>query len=164
MLRILTTLLSLPLFLISLSAPAASQIELIDGTIIHGDLISLTNGRFTIRSTTLGHIRVPESKIKTIRPGGSGAVHGAPQVNTATPTLERYDFQAIQKQITSSPELMQMVYGMMSDPELQAAMNDPQLVQLVMSGDMEALQRDPRIRHLMTKPSIRAMMKKMSRH
>lgn len=150
--RILIPFLLLVLSLFSLSGGAASRIELVDGTQINGDVVSISNGRYVIRSPMLGEIEIPESSIRSIKPGGDAGSGSVPNA----------DILAIQKQIASSPELMQLVNALLSDPQLQAAMKDPQLMQSVMSGDIESLRNDPRILQLMANPSIQEIIGKMN--
>jgi hypothetical protein len=130
---------------------AASRIELVDGTVINGDLLSMANGRYVIQSATLGHIELPQSKIRSIEPVAGNSAHSS----------EKPDFQAIQQQIVASPELMQLVTAMMSDPQIQAAINDPEFMRLILSGDVDALKSDPRILKLMANPSMQAIIGKM---
>ena len=150
--RYLVPLFFLILALVSLPGGAASHIELVDGTTIQGDVVSASNGRYVIRSSTLGQIELPETSILSIRPGGG----------SGTSSTSSIDLQSIQKQIVSSPELMQMVTALLSDPQFQAAMNDPQLRQLVMSGNLDALRGDPRILQLLAHPSVQAIVGKVN--
>ena len=149
--RIGSILLTLLLATVTLTGNAASRIELVDGTVINGDLLSMSNGRYVVQSTTLGRIELPQSSIRAIEPeiGKSGSGGG------------NVDFHAIQQQITASPELMQLVTGLMSDPQIQAAMKDPEFMRLILSGDVAALKDDPRILKLMGNPSIQAIIGKM---
>ncbi|MEJ2453289.1 MAG: hypothetical protein P8103_03915 [Candidatus Thiodiazotropha sp.] len=130
---------------------AASRIELVDGTEINGEVVSMSNGRYIIRSPSLGQIELPQSSVRAIEQAG-----GTAQANSANA-----DIQAIQQQILTSPELMQLVTAMMSDPEILEAIKDPEFVQLIMSGDLVALQKDPRIHRLMNNPSVKAIVGKM---
>jgi hypothetical protein len=130
---------------------AASRIELVDGTIVNGELVSVSNGRYVIRSPALGQIELPASSIRSIEPAGGKSPVGGKSA----------DFQNIQQQIVSSPELMQLVTSMMSDPEIQTVLKDPEFMQLIMSGDLNALKNDPRIQHLMNNPSMQAIIGKM---
>ena len=139
------------LALASVESNAASRIELVDGTQINGELVSFSNGRYIIRSTALGQIELPESAIRSINSDGDKGAGGTVSA----------DAQSIQQQIVNSPELMQMVTALMSDPEIQAAIKDPELMRLIMSGDMNSLQNDPRILRLMTTPSMQAIIDKM---
>ena len=144
-------LLSLLLAMVTLAGNAASRIELVDGTVINGDLLSMSNGRYVVQSTTLGRIELPQSSIRAIEPviGRSGTGGGS------------VDFHAIQQQITASPELMQLVTALMSDPQIQTAMKDPEFMRLILSGDVAALKDDPRMLKLMGNPSIQAIIGKM---
>ena len=152
MYRIFAPLILMFLALASLPGGAASQIELVDGTTIQGDVISASHGRYVIRSSTLGQIELPESSIRSIRPVAA---------RDSNPAISA-DLQSIQQQIVSSPELMQMVNALLADPQFQAAMNDPELRQLVMSGNLEALRGDPRVLRLLAHPSVQAIIGKVS--
>lgn len=149
--RIGSILLMLLLATVSLTSSAASRIELVDGTVINGDLLSMANGRYVIQSATLGRIELPQSKIQSIEPVAGNTANGA----------DKPDFQAIQQKIVASPELMQLVTAMMSDPEIQAAIKDPEFMRLILSGDVDALKNDPRILRLMANPSMQAIIGKM---
>lgn len=152
MYRISVPLLLMILALVSMPGGAASRIELIDGTEINGEVVSVSGGHYVIRSSTLGQIEVPESSIRSVRPDGGS------RSGRALST----ELQPIQQQIVNSPELMAMVAALQTDPELQAAINDPELIQLVVSGNLDALRGDPRILRLLANPSIQAIVGKMS--
>ena len=136
---------------VSFTSSAGSRIELVDGTHINGEVVSMSNGRYVIRSPSLGRIELPQSSIRAIQPAGV----------TASASAANVDIEAIQRKIASSPELMQQVTAMMSDPEIQEVMKDPEFVRLIMSGDLQALQGDPRILRLMGNPSLRAIIDQM---
>ncbi len=149
--RICAFLLMALLGFAAIPSSAASRIELVDGTEINGEVVSMSNGRYIIRSPSLGQIELPQSSVRTIEQAGG----------TAQASSAKADIQAIQQQIVTSPELMQLVTAMMSDPEIQEAMKDPEFVQLIMSGNLVALQNDPRIHRLMNNPSVKAIIGKM---
>jgi hypothetical protein len=149
--RIGSILLMLLLAMVSFASSAASRIELLDGTVINGELLSMANGRYVIQSATLGRVELPQSKIRSIEPVAGNSAQGA----------GKPDFQSIQQQIVASPELMRLVTAMMSDPQIQAAINDPEFMRLVLSGDVDALKSDPRILKLMANPSMQAIIGKM---
>ena len=150
-LRIAVLLCLLVLASVSFASSTGNRIELVDGTHIFGEVVSMSNGRYVIRSPSLGQVELPQSSIRAIQP-----------IDVAAPaSLSNADIQAIQQKIVSSPELMLLVTALMSDPEVQAALKDPEFVRLVMSGDLQALQGDPRVLHLMSKPSMQAIIGKM---
>ena len=59
-----------------LATPAAlagpSQVELTDGSVLTGDLVGYADGRYTLRSPTLGDVSLEESKVRSVRPGVPG--------------------------------------------------------------------------------------------
>jgi hypothetical protein len=136
---------------ISFACSAGSRIELVDGTTINGEVVSMSNGRYVIQSPSLGRIELPQSSIRAIESAG-----GSPSATSANAEI-----QTIQQQIISSPELLQSVSAMMSDPEIQEVLKDQEFVQLIMSGNLEALKDDPRIHRLMNNSSMQAIMGKV---
>jgi hypothetical protein len=129
----------------------ASLIELKDGTRIVGEIVSAEQGHYLIRTTSLGEIRLQETAIHSIHPAMGDQAHSAHMV----------ELGPIQQKINNSPELMKMIADLQSKPQLQAILNDKQLMQLVLSGDMENLQQDPRIMQILADPSIQAIITKV---
>jgi len=60
----------------SLLDAAAVQIALEDGSVVSGDVVSLENGVYTVRTGSLGTVRIPSSQIRSI-------VNTGPQQNTS---------------------------------------------------------------------------------
>ena len=54
-------------------AAETQEIELTDGSVITGEVVSLSGGIYTIRSAALGTLRLEASKISVIRLRGSAA-------------------------------------------------------------------------------------------
>ena len=55
------------------NAAETREIELTDGSVVTGEVVSLSGGIYTIRSTTLGTLRIEASKVRVIRLKGSTA-------------------------------------------------------------------------------------------
>jgi hypothetical protein len=131
-------------------------IELRDGSVLIGELVGITNGRYRIRTAMLGEIEVPEADVLAVRPVGEssptpvGALSGSADLQGT--------IAGIQRQIAGDPALMGAVSALQSDPELQAALADPAFVQLVLSGNLTALSADPRFLRLMANPAVQAIL------
>src|SRR5574341_1365277 len=54
-------------------AAEVREIELNDGSIVTGEVVSLSNGVYTIRAASLGTITIEESKVRSIRQKGAAA-------------------------------------------------------------------------------------------
>ncbi|WP_295414126.1 hypothetical protein [uncultured Thiodictyon sp.] len=146
---------------------AENRIELRDGSVITGELIGVTNGGYRVRSTALGEMTIPQSEVLAIRPASAGA---APSATAATPATaapassagsgtnpQAADLAAIQQQLLSNPQTMEAVTRLQSDPDVQAALADPEFTRLIMSGNVEALRNNPRAQRLMENPAIKAI-------
>lgn len=140
---------------------ADSRIELSDGSIITGELVSVEKGQYLIRSATLGEIRVPESSVNSLRPLSSEAA-AAPRAEPQNANeLQRdysADIAAIQQRVTSNPDLMQQIMSLQNDPDIQAAVSDPEFARLILAGDLDKVRGDARFQRLMEHPTIRAIM------
>lgn len=51
----------------TVSAGEIGEVELIDGSVIRGEIISSKGGIYTLKSDTLGTVKIEESKIRAIR-------------------------------------------------------------------------------------------------
>jgi hypothetical protein len=59
--------------------------------------------------------------------------------------------------------IMGMSTALQSDPHVQAALADPELMRLVASGNLGALQSNPRFKAQMKSPGSRAVQRRMIR-
>lgn len=141
-----------------LGAPAArgesSRIELQDGSVISGEVVGFSEGHYLIQSPTLGQISVDQSQIRSVQPGN------------ADPSSSGYasEIQSLQQQMIGDPEIINMLTALQNDPEVQAALADPEFMRLVTSGNLGALQSNPRFQRLINNPSLRAIRDHMSVH
>ena len=137
-------------------AAEGRAIELRDGSVLMGELVSAGNGRYRISTPVLGEIELPESEVLAIR----SAPASAP--SPVDPSLGATDLQglmsAIQGQIVGDPTLVGAITALQSDPELQAALADPAFTQLILSGNVVALSADPRFLRLMANPAIQSLL------
>jgi hypothetical protein len=140
-------------------ATGGRAIELRDGSVLMGELVSAGNGHYRIRTPVLGEIELPESDVLAIR----SAPASAP--DPVAPSLGATDLQglmsAIQRQIVGDPNLVGAITALQSDPELQAALADPAFTQLILSGNVVALSGDPRFLRLMANPAIQSLLERI---
>jgi len=146
-------------------AAAESRIELRDGSVISGDLVGVGNGGYRVRSAALGELVIPESEVLAIRPASAAGPTGIAAPTSATPANPLAnpgsppdDLAAIQQQLLDNPQTLEAITRLQSDPGIQAALADPQLMGLIMSGNVAALSSDPRFQRLMENPAIRALL------
>jgi len=142
----------------SVYAGEQSVIELNDGSIISGEVVSFDGSTWVINSTSMGVLKIKAAKVVSIRsqttggqvPAGEGST--GKQVNAA-------DIQAMQQSIMTNEALMTMIMGLQNDPEVQAILQDPEIMRAVNAGDMNALLANPKFRRLMENAKIKEITK-----
>ncbi|HYN76407.1 MAG TPA: hypothetical protein VES73_01275 [Lamprocystis sp. (in: g-proteobacteria)] len=136
-----------------------SRIELRDGSVVSGELVSVTNGMYRIRSRNLGEIQVREADVMAVRPGSTAAEPVAaptsPRTEIAGPGA---NLAGIQQQLLGNPQTMAAITQLQNDPAITSALSDPEFARLILSGDVEKLRSDPRFQRLLENPAIQAIV------
>lgn len=135
------------------TAAEMREIELTDGTIVTGEIVSLTGGVYTVRSATLGTLRIEESNIRTIRlkdSVGSSANTGG-------------EVMSLQNKMASDGEIMNMIQGLQSDPEFQEILQDPEIMKAVQTGDITTLVANPKFMRLLNNQAVKDIKNKTTR-
>ena len=125
------------------------EIELSDGSVIAGEIVSLSRGVYTIKSVTLGTVQIEESKIRVIRQKGSSG------------TTEN-QMKSLQDKMISSDEIMNMIRSLQNDQDFLKILNDPEIMKAVQSGDISALMANQQFMNLLNKQSVQQIKNKMS--
>jgi len=140
-------------------AGQTSEIELVDGGIIFGEIISHSDGVYVVRSNSLGTVRVNESEIRLIRPqAGNSAkkkIMSTPGGSVST------DLQTLQKSMMNDKEIMGLVLSLQKAPEMQELLKDPDIMEAINSGNISALMSNPKFRELLKNPEIEEIQKKI---
>ena len=127
------------------SAGEIRAIKLNDGSILCGEVSTLSEGIYTIKTISLGDLKVKESEIYSIRSIDSS----------------KDEIQAIRKKLTDDDELLKKVLSMQNDPEFQKVMKDPAIIEAVNAGDMNKLLSNPDFRRLLNNPKILDIRKEL---
>ena len=126
------------------------EIELTDGSVIAGEVVSLSGDVYTIRSATLGTIQIEESKVRTIRKKTATGVTGdlAGQI------------KSFQDKMLNNPEIMAMIQSLQNDPDFQAILQDPEIMKAVQNGDIVSLLGNPKFMKLLNKQATQEIKNK----
>jgi hypothetical protein len=128
---------------------AVPTIELKDGSRIQGEVQSIENGVYTIRSSSIGTVHVNQSNIARIV--YSGDVPAAKSSTDKTPARNEalsQDVQQLEANLAKDPATMQAIMSLQSDPQIQAVMNDPAIAKAIQEGDYTSLLANPKIQAL----------------
>lgn len=137
-------------------AAEIKEIELKDGSVLSGEVISFTNGIYTLKSDVLGTIKLEESKIRAIREQPS--TNAVASTNTGSTAGE---MQSLQQKMMNDKEIMNMIQSLQNDPEFKKLLEDPKIMSAVQAGDVAALTADPRFMKLLNHPTVQEIQKKV---
>lgn len=140
-------------------AGQVQEIELTDGSVLSGEILSLNGGNYLLRSGSLGTITIPQSKIRAIRPRSSTSRH-TPSPGPSQ-NQESGQIQDMQQLLTGNAEIMNMIHSLQNNPDLQRILEDPALMDAVRSGNVKALEADPKFRALLNNPTIKDITDKV---
>lgn len=140
---------SLSLFICShAGAGPVQQFQLKDGSVVTGELLSFGNGVFTIKSGSLGVLKIDESRVRSF--GGGSAAGSGDQMS------------AIRQQMQGDAGIMKMITALQNDPELMKALENPEFMRAVQSGDLGALQGSSLMNDIMNNSDIKKIVEEMT--
>lgn len=155
---------SLLILLSALSAPGAAaelrQITLRDGSVVIGEIDSLHNGTYSVRSPSLGTITVEDSAIERIEAPGPAA---ARPESKATPASAPSNVQIddLQRRILADDAVKNSVTALMDDPQFQEVLQDPEIMAAIRAGNIPALERNAKVQSLLGNPKLQEISKKL---
>ncbi len=133
------------------AAADLQEIELTDGGSVIAEVLSLTDGIYTVRSSTLGILKIKASRIRAIHrqstPGQAGTERSA---GSATVEME-----TLQGKMLSNPDIMALIQSLQNDPEFQKILEDPEIMKAVNTGDASALAANPRFLKLLNNKTVK---------
>lgn len=139
---------------------ATPTIELKDGSRIQGDIQSIDHGVYTVASRSMGTLHIQQSDVAKIVYGGGrndDRDSGAASANS--------EFTAQAKQLESrlvqDPEMMKSILDLQSDPQIQALLADPTVIQAIQNGDYTSLLGNPKIQALENNSKLAQLLKQL---
>ncbi len=145
---IIALLFLLVIFLGNARAGEMKEIELTDGSVIYGEIVSFSGGTLTLQSESFGTMKIKESKIRAIR--SKGPVGGG-----------RNQIQRLQQRMMSDKEVVEMILSLQNDPDVQKILQDPEIMKAVNSGDINALLSNPKFMKLLENPTIQDIRRRV---
>jgi len=135
-------------------AQELSEILLRDGSRISGEILSFDGDRYRLTSESLGTLSIDHHQIEQIRslPDSGAGRQAAP--------IARDRMHSLQQQLVTDPETMALIQSLQDDPQIQEIINDPQLLQAIMAGDLQTLRDSPKLQGLMNNPSVRKIQER----
>ena len=138
-----------------------SKIELTDGSVINGEVVSYLNNIYTISTTSFGEIKVEAAKVVKIESANyiSPNTSLSPIVQTNNPTPSQVS--AYGQTLMKNPENVTVLKGLASDPRVQEIAGDAQIQDAAKSGDIQALMKNPKFMDIVNSPEVQKAIKKL---
>ncbi len=156
--RLLEACLAAALLGFALGVLASPIIELRDGSRIQGEIQGIADGVYTVLSPSLGVVHVEQSNIVRIvySGGASDAATSDPSPARDLETTSR--IQQLQAGMVQDPATMASILSLQSDPQIQALLTDPAIVQAIQTGDYASLLDNSKIRALENNASVKRLL------
>ena len=132
------------------------EIELTDGSMVRGEVLSLSNGIYTVKSGSLGLLKLEESKVRTIR-SKSPSMNAQPEQSSSSPGNR----ESLQQKMMSDKEIMGLIQSLQNDPEFQKMLEDPDVMKAVNTGDVSALAANPKFMKLLNNATVQKIEEKV---
>ena len=123
------------------------EVKLNDGSLIYCEVISLSDGVYTMKSPLLGPLKVDESNVNSI----------------ISLRSTKDEIQTLKNRILKNDELLDIVLALRNDPDFKAALEDPTVLEAVNSGDISALLANQNFVKLLNNPKILTIRDKMQK-
>jgi hypothetical protein len=150
------------LMLISLAdAGEKKRIELTDGSTVDGEIVSFSDGRYTVMSPSLGTLKIEDSKVRAIHKADETTGVPTNEVASLDPATIQSNIQKMQPVITGNPEIMKAVSGLAARPDFQALLKDPEIMNAAKSMDIKTLMANEKFVKAINDPAVREIGRKV---
>jgi hypothetical protein len=140
---------------------SAANVVLKDGTVVHGEVEALQDGVYTVRTDSLGTVRVRKDEVRSIDEGGGSTRRSGSDSSTIDSSSQEAELRSLQLGIMQNPSLLAMLLALQNDPDVLAVLADPEIMKKIAAGDYTALMNDPKIDALMRDDKVRAIVDEM---
>jgi hypothetical protein len=135
------------------------QFELNDGSVMVGETVSFDNGVYTIKSSSIGIVKVKDADIRVIRKASKTKSGGTSQQGSSQ--INRKQIEGLQGQLMSDENIMNIILSLQTDPEFQAILKDPALMKAINSGDIGSVRSNEKFMQLLEHEKVDQIMKKL---
>lgn len=134
-------------------ASTQSRFELMDGSVIRGEILSFSKGVYRINTDALGTISLSEEKIRAIKPAHEN--NRQPGESAGAQKIDQ-----MQDLLLSNPETVQLIDKLRDNPSVQKILQDEELMKAIAEGNLNRLSEDPKIKALMNDQTIGKIIEK----
>jgi hypothetical protein len=137
------------------------RILLEDGTELVGEILSMRNGSYTIRTKTLGTLTVSDRQIRQMtsrsNPSSNAVTSGSSLGNPS-----QLGVQALQERMSSDRSMLQQIMALQNSPEMKAVLSDPEVMSAIERLDFDTLANHPKIVRLMNNQGVKSITNRVN--
>jgi hypothetical protein len=144
--------------LFTLSGLVAAEniaLKLKDGSIVKGELISFVEGTYTLKSASLGLLKIESERVGAIE-SSINSVYGGSKASNMHNNLSD-----IISTLTQNKDIMAMIMSLQNSPDMEAILTDAEVMQAIQAMNFEALEDHPKIKKLMHNSQLKAIQEKV---
>ncbi len=134
------------------------EIELTDGSLITGEVVSMDRGIYTIKTKSLGILKIQSSQIAAIHSQDSRRRDGSSGGGT---NPAQSQIKSLESMMMGDQEIMNKIMAMSNDPAFLKVLEDPTIMNAVNAGDISTLLKNPQFLELLNNKRIRNISKKV---
>ena len=131
----------------------AAVINLKDGSKIRGEIVSMNNGTYTVKTTSMGTIQLSDRQVESITQSESN--------QEAPASIGGDAVKSIQSSIVGNQSLMGSILKLQEDPAMRAVLADPEVMKAVQSMDFKTLSSHPKIKALMNSSEVKSIQQQL---
>ena len=137
-------------------------ITLKDGSVLQGKVLQLKDNIYTLETTGLGQVDIPESDVLSISPSPAVSAAHPPAEEDGQKEQMKDQINKVQGTILADEELMAEIQDIVNDEEVKALLADPKLLEDVMSLDQDKLRQNENVQKLINNPAMQQLMQKIA--
>lgn len=132
----------------------ASEIELTDGSTLVGDVKAVNNNYYTIKTESMGTVKIDASRVSTVRNSKSSIKsksnkitirNEAPSVNAVAAD----QIESLKQVMMTDPSITHKIMALHDDPQFKSVMQDKQIMQAVQNQDLDFLMNNQKFMGLL---------------
>lgn len=133
-----------------LFAAELQRVILQDGSSVNAEVLSLNNGVYTLKSPTLGKVKVSADQVQAVQ-----SLRSASMQTQNTASNSQIDMEKIQSSLLANGDTVNIIMALRNDPSVKAILADKNIMAAISRGDYESLANNPKIKSLMKNAEIK---------
>lgn len=130
-------------------------LKLKDGSLVRGELISFSDGTYTLKSPSLGVLKIKSESVGSMESSNNVVSNGGAGSNVQNKLTD------IKTRLTQDKDAMSMIMSLQNSPDIQAILSDAEIMQAIQTMNIEALENNPKIKRLMDNAQMKAIQQRV---